>query len=142
MTGIDYFAWLVFIVIILAAVYVFVALAQLPGKTAGKRGHPQADAINVAGWVGIFTGAAWVVAIVWAFMKPVARPYPEDAPAEETPTHETTALKARVAELEARRGKRSPALLHATDVASRGHDQPIAKDAEQLLDSLRRPESR
>ena len=97
MTGIDYFAWLVFIVIILSVVYVFVALAQLPGKTARKRGHPQADAINVAGWVGIFTGVAWVVAIIWAFMKPVAKPY-QDAEA----AAETAALKARVAELEAR----------------------------------------
>lgn len=96
MTAIDYFAWLVFLVIILSAVYVVVALAQLPGKTARKRGHPQADAINVAGWVGIFTGVAWVVAIIWAFMKPIARPY-QDPAAEE----ETAALKARVAELEA-----------------------------------------
>ena len=98
MTGIDYFAWLVFIVIILAAVYVFVALAQLPGKKARERGHPQADAINVAGWIGLFTaGVVWVIAIIWAFMKPVARPY-QDEPTDD----ETEALKARVAELEAR----------------------------------------
>ena len=53
MTGIDYFAWLVFIVIIVSVVYVFVVLAQLHGQVARKRGHPQADAINVAGWLGI-----------------------------------------------------------------------------------------
>lgn len=46
------------------------------------------------------------------------------------------------AQLEAKRGKRSPALLHASDVASRGHGLPIADDAQQLLDSLRRPEPR
>ena len=96
MTAIDYFAWLVFIVIILAAAYVFVALAQLPGKTAKKRGHPQADAINVAGWIGLFTaGVVWVIAIIWAFMKPIA-PYQDDS------ADETEALRARVAELEAR----------------------------------------
>ena len=78
MTGIDYFAWLVFIVIILAAVYVFVALAQLPGKKARERGHPQADAINVLGWIGLLIGfVPWVVALVWAYTRPGSIPVPE-----------------------------------------------------------------
>lgn len=38
MTAIDTFAWIVFIV---SVAVVFVALAQLPGKTARERNHPQ-----------------------------------------------------------------------------------------------------
>ena len=37
------------------------------------RGHPQADAIRVLGWIGIITlGPAWLAALVWAYAKPVA----------------------------------------------------------------------
>jgi len=95
MTGIDYFAWFVFIVILLSAIGVFVVLAQLPGKTAAARGHPQADAINVASWLGLlFTGGiVWILAMIWSRMQYVAAPV-EDEGAN------IDALKARIAELE------------------------------------------
>jgi choline-glycine betaine transporter len=97
MTGVDYFAWVVFIVIILSVVAVFVVLAQMPGKTATERGHPQAEAINVASWLGLlFTGGiVWILAMVWSRMQPVARPIEIDHA-------EVDALKAKVAELESR----------------------------------------
>ena len=97
MTGIDYFAWFVFIVILLSVVVIFVVLAQLPGKTAMERGHPQADAINVASWLGLlFTGGiVWILAMVWSRMQPVAEPVEIDHA-------EVDALKARIAELETR----------------------------------------
>ncbi len=93
MSGIDYFAWFVFIVIILCVVYIFVALAQLPGKTARERNHPQADAINVASWLGLLLtmGVIWVLAMVWSRSVPVTSV--GDA--------QVDALKKRVAELEA-----------------------------------------
>lgn len=63
------FAILVFLVLLL--IWIFVTLAALPGKTALERGHPQAEAINVLGWVGLLLGVApWLVALVWAYMKP------------------------------------------------------------------------
>jgi hypothetical protein len=37
MTGIDYFAWFNFITIVVSAAVVFIALAQLPGKTAAQK---------------------------------------------------------------------------------------------------------
>ena len=37
----------------------------------GERGHPQADAIYVLGWIGVITlGVAWLVALAWAYTKP------------------------------------------------------------------------
>ena len=71
MTGLDIFALLVLLVIILSALAVFVWAAMLPGKVALKRSHPQAEAINVAGWVGmVFGGLFWPLALIWAFTKP------------------------------------------------------------------------
>ncbi len=68
MTGLDYFAWFVLIVLIATALVGFVVLARLPGKIATSRGHPQAEAITVAGWVGaLMMGVLWPLALIWAF---------------------------------------------------------------------------
>ncbi len=90
MTGIDLFAWIVFLVIIVSVVYVFVVLAMLPGKIAKGRGHPYAEAINVAGWLGMLltAGLFWAAAVVWALTAPK-----QDA-------DDTASLEARVAEVE------------------------------------------
>ena len=53
MEAIDYFSWFVLIVILLSVVFVFVSLAQLPGKMARARSHPHADAVDMAGWLGM-----------------------------------------------------------------------------------------
>ena len=70
MTGLDYFAWIVLIVLVVTALAVWVILARLPGKIARERSHPQADAINVAGWLGALAfGVFWPFALVWAFTR-------------------------------------------------------------------------
>lgn len=94
MTAIDYFAWFVLIVIVISAVAVFVALAMLPGRTARKNNHPQADAINWAGWLGLLLtlGVVWAIAMIWANMKPVG---------DQDLAGENEELRARIADLEA-----------------------------------------
>lgn len=70
MSGLDIFAWVVLIILILTAIVGFVILAMLPGKIAKQREHPQADAISIAGWVGAITfGIFWPLALIWAFTK-------------------------------------------------------------------------
>lgn len=49
------------------ALIMIVLLAAFPGQIAKRTGHPQANAINVCGWLGLPTGVLWVVAMVWAF---------------------------------------------------------------------------
>lgn len=67
----DAFAFVVFAVLIAVAVIVFVSLGKLPGQLAGKWGHPQASAINVASWIGMATGGLlWPLALIWAFIAP------------------------------------------------------------------------
>ncbi|TWT81387.1 Inner membrane protein YiaW [Planctomycetes bacterium CA13] len=63
------FAFLVLLFALAALVYVVIVLGGLPGKIAHQREHPQAEAINVCGWVGLLTGVFWMVALVWAFTK-------------------------------------------------------------------------
>jgi len=71
-TGIDYFAWVVFVVIIASLLVGLIVLGQLPGKIAAKNNHPQVKAITVASWLGLLMtfGIVWVLAMVWASMVP------------------------------------------------------------------------
>ena len=52
-------------------IWILLELAKLPGQKAHERHHPQAEAINILGWVGLLLGGGgWVVALVWAYTKP------------------------------------------------------------------------
>jgi hypothetical protein len=67
----DIFALIVILVILAAAIWIVVTLGSLPGQIAREKNHPQAEAINILGWIGILTlGIGWFAAIVWAYTKP------------------------------------------------------------------------
>jgi hypothetical protein len=69
----DAIAFLVFAVLITVATVIIVFLGQLPGRLARQRAHPQAAAINVAGWLGLATlGLLWPIALIWAFVSPAS----------------------------------------------------------------------
>jgi hypothetical protein len=71
--ALDIFAFVVFGVLIAAAMVIIVGLGSLPGNIARKRGHPQAAAVTVASWLGLATGGIlWPLALIWAFWKPSA----------------------------------------------------------------------
>jgi hypothetical protein len=52
------------------AVAVILLLALLPGAVARRRGHPNATAVSICGFIGAFFFPAWIVAIVWAYTGP------------------------------------------------------------------------
>ena len=56
----------IFAIVVIAA-FALLYLASLPGRIASRRSHPQAEAVNICGWVGLPTGGFWVVALVWAY---------------------------------------------------------------------------
>jgi hypothetical protein len=64
----DYVALFVIVFMICGLAAVIVALGSLPGKIARKRGHPWADAVNVASWIGLATGIFWPIAFIWAYL--------------------------------------------------------------------------
>lgn len=69
METIDIFAWIVLIVLAVSTVVVVIFLAMLPGSVARARGHPWAQAVNVAGWVTLFFGfVLWPAALIWAYV--------------------------------------------------------------------------
>ena len=64
--------FIILVLLFLIGIWIYVELARFPGKKAHERGHPQAEAINVLSWVGLlFGGVPWLIALVWAYMKPV-----------------------------------------------------------------------
>ena len=66
----DIFALVVMGVLIAFVIFLVVMLGPIPGNIAKSRGHPQADAINALGWVGVATlGLAWPIALVWAYTR-------------------------------------------------------------------------
>jgi hypothetical protein len=68
MTKIGFF--ILFIVVTIGAL-VFIELAGMPGRDARKRGHPDAEAISLLGWLGLpLGGMGWLVAMVWARYRP------------------------------------------------------------------------
>ena len=70
MSGLDIFALIVLLVVILTLVGGWVALGLLPGRIAAKRKHPQTEAINICGIMGIVTmGLLLPFAYIWAYTK-------------------------------------------------------------------------
>lgn len=73
MTALDLFALIVLVILVLCCVGVWIVLGMLPGKIAGKRNHPQTEAINVCGWFGVLTmGILLPLAFIWAYTNPKA----------------------------------------------------------------------
>ena len=69
----DIFALIVMGILLATVIGFVVFLGPLPGKIAAERGHRQADAIKALGWIGLITmGAAWLVALVWAYTAPIS----------------------------------------------------------------------
>ena len=67
----DIFALLVLLILLALCIALVVVLGPLPGKIAKQRNHPQTDAIQVMGWIGLITlGVPWLIALVWAYTRP------------------------------------------------------------------------
>ena len=49
----DIFALVVMGILVAVVIWLVVLLGPLPGKIAAERGHRQADAIRVLGWIGL-----------------------------------------------------------------------------------------
>ena len=84
----------VMIVLVALTGVILAYLGMLPGKIAKGRNHPQAEAINVASWLGIITlGVLWPFALIWAY-------YTRPAGASTDTPEEIAGLTARIEALE------------------------------------------
>ena len=100
MTVLDIFALLVLAILLGTVIYILFFLGGWPGRIAQERNHPQADSVNICGWLGILTGVLWFIAMVWAFWR-----YPgseaEDSQPDEV-SEKILGLESRLKSLEAR----------------------------------------
>jgi hypothetical protein len=71
MSGLDIFALIILLVLLITALALWAALGVFPGKIARQRNHPQAEAISVCGWLGAITmGILSPIAFIWAYTNP------------------------------------------------------------------------
>jgi len=75
-------------VIVFCAIVIVVGIVkihELPGDIALKRGHPQAEAIRICSLLGLIIFPFWMIALLWAYMRPVFKPVALDSiPADNT----------------------------------------------------------
>ena len=63
----DYLTFLAFFVCGMGILAGLVFMLGLPGRIAYARNHPDAEAINMMGWVGWVAIVPWIQAFLWAF---------------------------------------------------------------------------
>jgi hypothetical protein len=65
------FALVYISVVLVGAVCLVVWLGSLPARIARRRQHPQVDAINAMGWLGLILtgGIGWGLALIWALVR-------------------------------------------------------------------------
>lgn len=63
----DYLTFLAILALVGAFLTIAVLVLGLPGRIAIARKHPDADAINVMGWLGFLAVVPWMQAFMWAF---------------------------------------------------------------------------
>jgi amino acid transporter len=96
MDFLDIFALIVMAILLAVVIWLVVLLGSMPGNIAKKRHHPQTEAIQALGWIGIITaGIGWFAAIVWAYTNPAGKSSTE------------LALDARIKELELQQAGRN-----------------------------------
>ena len=63
----DYATFVTILLLVLSGIVFYCWLAGLPGRIAIARRHPEAEAVNMMGWLGFVAIVPWVQAFIWAF---------------------------------------------------------------------------
>jgi Protein of unknown function (DUF3302) len=63
----DYLTFAAMSIIVAATLTLAVLILGLPGRIAIARKHPEADAVNLMGYIGFLAVVPWVKALIWAF---------------------------------------------------------------------------
>lgn len=103
----DYLSLVILLMGLTLVFYGFIAIHEIPHKIAKAREHPHEEAINVAGWLSLFTlHAIWPIVFIWAVSHKKQQPHlppmplPHGSP-DSDPTHRLAALEERLRKLEA-----------------------------------------
>ena len=63
----DYVTFAALAVIGVAVILFMILILGLPGRVAVARKHPEAEAVNLMGWLGFLAVVPWIQALLWAF---------------------------------------------------------------------------
>jgi hypothetical protein len=63
----DYLTFLGLFLVTATCLAGAVSILGLPGRIAIARRHPEADAVNMMGWIGFLAVVPWIQALMWAF---------------------------------------------------------------------------
>jgi len=63
----DYMTFVAVFVIGCGFLAALVFILGLPGRIAIARQHPEAEAVDLMGWVGFLAIVPWINALIWAF---------------------------------------------------------------------------
>lgn len=63
----DYLTFLSIFILVIAGLALVVFILGLPGRIAYSRKHPEAEAVNMMGWLGFLGIVPWIQAFLWAF---------------------------------------------------------------------------
>ena len=63
----DFATFAALAIVGIAALITIVFVLGLPGRIAIARKHPDAEAVNMMGWLGFLAIVPWVQAFIWAF---------------------------------------------------------------------------
>jgi Protein of unknown function (DUF3302) len=63
----DYVTFVAIFVVVVTFLVAAVFILGLPGRIAIARKHPEADTVNLMGWIGFLAVVPWIQALIWAF---------------------------------------------------------------------------
>jgi len=94
----DVVSLIILAILVVGALLLVLIVAAIPGKLAKTRHSPWAEAINVAGWIGVLLPPIWMLALIAAFFRPHAGEGAQIAISQD----ETTELAAAIANISKR----------------------------------------
>jgi len=87
----DYVTFASLFILGVGALIAIVLVLGLPGRIAIARKHPDAEAVNIMGWVGFLALVPWIQAFIWAFKPTQVIDIRRFPPAEQTAVNDEIA---------------------------------------------------
>ena len=125
----DYITFLSFGVIGIGGLALFMFVMGLPGRIAHARKHPEAEAVNLMGWVGFMAVVPWIQALIWS-IKPTNVIDIRRGPREEQQWIEEEYEKVEAAKHSKRKKKSAPAAAPASATEPASDAAPAPKHDE------------
>jgi len=96
----DYVTLAALMFIVVCSMVLVLFILGLPGRIARQRNHPEAEAVNLMGWLGFLGVIPWVNALIWSIKET------DVIDIRRFPQEEQEALRQQAEKVEAESGKK------------------------------------